>query len=77
MDGRGIETDLLPAKIDKLAYPQSMPERHQDHKPVADGIATAASRGHQAVDLGLSQVLALPVVSVLGSATANCRLFRL
>src|SRR3954454_18951205 len=30
VDGRAIEVNLLPAKIDQLANPQCMPERHKD-----------------------------------------------
>jgi hypothetical protein len=54
-----------------------MPEGHQDQKPVADGIAAVAGSSHQLVNLSFRQVLALPVIGVLGSTTANCRPFRL
>jgi len=32
MDGRGIETDLLPAWINHLANQQGMPEGHEDQQ---------------------------------------------
>jgi hypothetical protein len=77
MDGRGIEIDLLPANVDKLADPQCMPEGHEDQQPIAGRVTTVAGSGQQAIDLALRQVLALPVIRVLSPTTANCRLFRL
>jgi hypothetical protein len=77
VDGRAVEIDLLPANVDKLTHPQRMPEGHKDQQPVAHRIATVTSGRDQLVDLGLRQVLALPIIGVLGSASANCRLFRL
>jgi hypothetical protein len=68
---------LLPTKVDELADPQRMPEGHQDQQPVADRVAAVTSGGQQLVDLGFRQVLALPVVSVLGPTTANSRHSRL
>jgi hypothetical protein len=43
MDGRGVEIDLLPAKVDQLANSQGMPERHQDQQPIADRVAPAVA----------------------------------
>jgi len=77
VNGGRVEMDLLPAKVDQLANPQRMSECHQDQQPIADRIAAIAGRGQQLIDLSLSQVLALPIVGVLGTTTANCRLFRL
>src|SRR6476659_4166656 len=77
MDGRGIEIDLLPSKVDKLADPQGMPEGHEDQQPIADRVATVAGNSQQAVDLAFGQVLALPVIGIFASTPANCRLFRL
>ena len=77
MDGRGIEIDLLPAKVDQLADPQGMPERYKNQQPIADRVAAVAGSGQQAVDLAFGQVLALPVIGILAPTTANCRLFRL
>jgi hypothetical protein len=77
MDSRGVEVDLLPAKINKLTDSEGVPECHEDQEPIADRVAAVAGGGDQAVDLALGQVLALPVVSVLGPTSANCRLFRL
>ena len=54
-----------------------MPEGHEDEEPVAARVAAVAGSGQQAVDLALRQVLALPVIGVLGPTTANCRLFSL
>jgi hypothetical protein len=42
-----------------------MPEGHQDQQPVADRVAAVGSSSDQLVDLGLRQVLALPVIGVL------------
>ena len=53
VDGRSIESDLLPTKVDELADPQRMPEGHQDQQPVADRVAAVTSGGQQLVDLGL------------------------
>ena len=67
IDSRGIEVDLLPADIDQLAHPQRMPEGHEDQQPVPSRVAAVASRRQQLLDLSLGQVLALPVVGVLGA----------
>src|SRR6185436_4122831 len=77
VDSRGIEINLLPANVDQLADPQRMPEGHEDEQTIADRVAAVAGSGQQAIDLALRQVLALPVIGVLGPTTANCRLFRL
>jgi hypothetical protein len=58
----------------QFADPQRMTERHQDQQPVADRIAAVTGGGHQLVDFGFRQVLALPVIGVLGTTAANCRL---
>jgi hypothetical protein len=34
IDGRTIQMNLLPAKIDQLACPQRMSESHQDQQPI-------------------------------------------
>jgi hypothetical protein len=52
-----------------------VPEGHEDQQAVPNRVAAFTSGSHQLVDLGFRQILALPVVSILGS-TANCRLFR-
>jgi hypothetical protein len=77
MNGRRIEINLLPAKPDKLADPQRMPEGHKDQRPIAERITAVVASLQQPVDLALRQILALPVINVLPPATANCRLFRL
>src|SRR6476620_4860282 len=77
MDGRGIEINLLPAKVDEFADPQCMSVGHQDQQPIADRIAAVAGSGQQAVDLAFGQVFALPVIGIFAPTTANCRLFRL
>ena len=71
IDCRGIEMDLLPANVDQFANSQRMPESHQDQQPIANRVAAVARGRNQLVDLGFRQVLALPVISVLGTATAN------
>ena len=62
VDSRGIEVNLLPANVDQLADPQCVPEGHEDQQPVAPRVAAVAGSGHQAIDLALRQVLALPVI---------------
>jgi len=53
-----------------------MAERHQDQQPVADGVAAVTGSSQQLLDLGLGEVLALPVVGVLAATATNCRLYR-
>jgi len=68
-DARG-EIDLIPAKVDQLDSPQAVAEGQQDHGRVA----VARSRLDQSLDLGLSEVLSRPVLSVLSTPRcANCR----
>jgi hypothetical protein len=62
---------MNPAKIDQLAHPQRMPEGHQDQQPIAVRIAAVPSGSQQLLDLGLGQVLALPVIGVLGATAAR------
>jgi len=50
-----------------------MPEGHEDQQPVAGWVAAVAGGGDQALDLALGQVLALPIIGVLGPTTANYR----
>jgi hypothetical protein len=76
VDGRSVEMDLLPAEGHQLADPQRVPECHEDQQPIADRVAAVPGSGQQLIDLSLSQVLALPIVGVLGTTTTNCRLFR-
>jgi hypothetical protein len=76
IDGRAIQVNLLPAKINELAHPQCVAEGHQDQQPIAAKVAAFTRGGHQLVDLGFGQVFALPVISVFGPTTTNCRLFR-
>ena len=68
--------DMLPAKVHQLTAPQRMQEGHADHEPVTDRVATVACGVHQLGNLGFRQILALPVIGILGPTTANCRLFR-
>jgi hypothetical protein len=65
IDGRGVQVNLLPAKVNQLADAQRMPEGHQDQQPIAARIAALASSGHQLVDLGFRQIFALPVSAFL------------
>jgi hypothetical protein len=52
-----------------------MPERHQDQQPISNRVAAVTRDSNQLVDLGLRQVLALPVIGVLGATMTNggCR----
>src|SRR5262245_40592724 len=77
IDGRSIEMDLLPAEGHQLTDPQRVPECHEDQQSVANRVAAITGGRQQLLDLGLRQVLTLPVISVLGAAATNCRLFRL
>jgi hypothetical protein len=77
VDRRRIEMDLLPTDVDQLANPQGVTEGQQDQQPVARRVSAGTGRVHQHVNLGLGQILALPIVGVLSPTTANCRLFRL
>jgi hypothetical protein len=63
IDGRGVQVNLLPAKVDQLADAQRMPEGHQDQQSVAARIAAVAGGVDQLGNLGLRQILALPVIS--------------
>jgi hypothetical protein len=53
-----------------------MPEGHQDQQPVADKVAALARTAKQLLNLGFRQILALPVICILGPTSTNCRLFR-
>jgi len=53
-----------------------MPERHQYQQSIANRVAAVTGGANQLVDLGFGQILALPVISILGTTTANYRLFR-
>jgi len=77
IDGRGVEVNLLPAKVDQLANPQGMPEGHEDEQTIADGVTAVAGGSHQLVDLGFRQILALPIISVLGSTTTKLSAFQI
>jgi len=71
VDGRGIEMDLLPAQSNQFTNPQRMPEGHEDQQPIADRIAALTRGGDQLVDLAFRQILALPIISVLGPTIAG------
>jgi hypothetical protein len=58
VDGRGIEVNLLPAKINQLTDAQRMPEGHEDQHSVTDRIAAVAGGVDQLGNLGLGQILA-------------------
>ena len=58
IDGRGVQVNLLPAKVNQLADAQRMPEGHQDQKSVTDRIAAVAGGVDQLGNLGLGQILA-------------------
>jgi hypothetical protein len=72
--GVGVVAPILLMLILIWCDPQGMPEGHKDEQPIPDWVAAVAGSSHQAIDLALCQVLALPVIS---PTSANCRLFRL
>jgi hypothetical protein len=69
VDGRGVEMNPFPAQAHQLANPQGMPERHEDQQSVPNRVSTLASGVHQLGNLGFRQILALPVIGVLGPST--------
>ena len=73
VDGRGIKVNLLPANVDQLTDPQRMPEGQEDQQPVARRVAAVAGSVHQRGNLALCQILALPVIGVLGQAAGGGR----
>ena len=60
MDSRGVEVDLLPAKVDKLTDSEGVPECHEDQEPIADRVAAVTGGGDQAVDLALGPGTRVP-----------------
>ena len=58
VQGRGVEVDLNPAQIGKLADPQAVAVGDQDHGGIAMTAAVALGGVHHGFDLGLGQVLA-------------------
>jgi hypothetical protein len=60
MHGAGLELNRRPLQSAKLRHPQAMPEGDQDHRRVALTPPVAFSCLHQALDLKLGQVLAVP-----------------
>ena len=84
-------TEFLLAELDREMERsrralEQVPEGKYDWKPhdksmifgyLANMIATITGGLHQLGNLCLGEVLTLPVSSILGPTTANCRLFRL
>ena len=64
MQGRGVEVDLIRAKVGEFRHTQAVPEGHQDHGGVAMSPAVFPGGLDQPFDLGLGQVFPGPVVRI-------------
>jgi len=68
--------ELAASEDRPVRSPVTHGARPSGQQPIPSQVAAVPSGGHQLVDLSFRQVLALPVISVLGPTAANCRLFK-
>ena len=68
------EVDRIPGQLAQLGSPQTMPIGDQDHGRATMTVAITFGGLDQPLDLGLGQVLPLPVVGIRPTSLDNCHL---
>jgi hypothetical protein len=71
----GVEVDLVPAEIDQLGHPESVPIGHEDHGRVPVAPTVISGGLLQAADLAVGEVFPGPEFSVWKAPGCNCSIF--